>query len=190
MKYRLVLLFSFIIFSGCYTLFQHPEVEVYYEDENGVSEISEPYQVFVDENCTTCHQQLRIESHFNPLVPAHTPKTNSNYAWNNYPWWHGEEYLLLFGESENEGNGGNELSGGGSTSGYVESIRRDNTDSPQSGGYLQSPVSGGGQTTKTNNKESDDQITEPQPQIIRSGDQDSGSDSEKKESKRKFRKRR
>ena len=60
-----------LIISGCYTMINHPKVEVYYEKENGEEYLTEDYDVFVDEDCSTCHDEFLVQKHFSPLIPAH-----------------------------------------------------------------------------------------------------------------------
>ena len=49
---------ALVFISGCYTMINHPEVEIYYERENGEEYLAEDYDVFVDEDCSTCHEEF------------------------------------------------------------------------------------------------------------------------------------
>ena len=87
-KYWLLLL-SAIAINGCYTLFRHPDVEVTYNDDQTYSE---EYDVLVDEDCQTCHNNIKINEHFNP--ETYTVKND----WSATPWWHDANYKVIFGD--------------------------------------------------------------------------------------------
>ena len=115
-------------------MIEHPEVEVYYERENGEEYLSEDYDVFVDEDCTTCHNEFIAQKHFSPLIPAH----NLNSNWNDLPWWLDTKYLMFFKDRDDSSS-----SSGISGYQHVSTQRRNNIPPPQQGGY----VSGSGGST-------------------------------------------
>ncbi len=118
-------------------MINHPEVEVYYERENGEEYLTEEYDVFVDEDCTLCHETLVPQKHFSPLIPAHELSSN----WNNLPWWLDTKYLMFFSENDDSSSG---------TSGYQHAIsqRRNDLPPPQQGGYI--PISRGSGASSAN----------------------------------------
>ena len=136
MKNIILSLMFLLMISGCYTLIDHPDIEVYYERENGEEFLTENYDVFVDEDCSTCHDEFLAQKHFSPLIPAH----NTNLDWNTLPWWQDTKYLLFV-----SGNDSSESGGYGYQ--HVSSQKRTNIPSAQQGGYL--PASGGGSSSSS-----------------------------------------
>lgn len=135
MKNLIFILLILLIISGCYTMINHPEVEVYYERENGEEYLTEEYDVFVDEDCSTCHDGFITQTHFSPLIPAH----DLDYDWNDIPWWLDTKYLLFI--SGNDTNSANSY-------GYqhVSSQKRNPIPPAQSGGYIPVAPTGGSAT--------------------------------------------
>ncbi len=90
-----------ILLSGCYTLLKHPDVLVeYVEEKNEGAEVySEEYDVYVDEDCSYCHDSFNVATHFNPLIPAH--RTTQSF-WNVQPWWFDNRYMMIFGGNGEE----------------------------------------------------------------------------------------
>jgi hypothetical protein len=185
MKHIFLLLTLLLMISGCYTMINHPKVEVYYEKENGEEYLTEDYDVFVDEDCSTCHDEFFVQQHFSPLIPAH----NSNTNWDDIPWWLDTKYLMFFSSGIDTSESGDY--------GYqhVNSQQRTQIPSAQQGGYL--PNTGGGASAAGGSSA----ITPSEPSETSEGSnsnartsvssQNSGSSSKSTEttSKRKFRKR-
>jgi hypothetical protein len=167
-------------------MINHPEVEIYYERESGEEYLSEDYEVFVDEDCTTCHDSFLPQKHFSPFIPAHDVSSN----WKDLPWWLDTKYLMFFSENDDSTSGG---------SGYqhVNTYRRNDLPAPQQGGYVSG--SGGSSTTSSSSNTSTattaTKVNEGSDSNSRSRSsvtsQNSGSSSKSGEpsSKRKFRKR-
>ena len=92
-------LFSFVLFSQCYTVFQHPTVhnatdstDTYYSDD--VS--------FMDD-CASCHEQQSMVYDAHPDIYEDTMFDN-NYNWNYYfstPWWFEGYYYNTAQPNEN-----------------------------------------------------------------------------------------
>ncbi len=161
-------------------MINHPEVEVYYERENGEEYLSEEYDVFVDEDCTTCHDSFLPQKHFSPLIPSHDLSTN----WNDLPWWLDTKYLLFFSENDDSSS---------SISGYqhVNTQKRNTLPSPQQGGYISGSggsSSSGGSPAVTPSPPSEQGSSKSRSSV---SSQNSGSSSKSSSttSKRKFRKR-
>jgi hypothetical protein len=94
MKKTLFILFtSFILINGCYTILRHPEIEVYYENENGKDSFAEQFDVVVNEDCKSCHGNFQPTQHFTPLSPMH------QNDWSRIPWWFDDNYMTIFGSS-------------------------------------------------------------------------------------------
>lgn len=139
MKNLIFLLAVILSISGCYTMITHPQVEIYYERENGEEYLSEDYDVFVDEDCTTCHDSFIAQKHFAPLIPAHDYSSN----WNDLPWWLDTKYLMFFSE-----NDGDSSSSAGYNYQHVNSQSRPNLPLSQQGGYV---TRSGGSTSGSDN---------------------------------------
>lgn len=180
---KLRLLILVILFSGCYTLLDHPEIEVYYEQEGQADSLVENYQVFVDEDCSLCHDDFLIQNHFSPLIPAHQTAVN----WNYLPWWFDTKYLAIMS--------GNQLEEDNTSDSYqhIQSRQRSFGESPPSGGYL--PASSGGNTASSGSAATSSQSnensgnSEDSRSRIRNDNSDTQSNSEPAKTKRKFRKR-
>jgi len=132
MKTIIILMLFLILISGCYTMIDHPEVEVYYERENGEEYLTEDYDVFVDEDCSSCHEAFLPQTHFSPLLPAHNTYSN----WNNLPWWLDTKYLMFFSKMDSSESG---------SYGYqhVNSQNRNINTPAQAGGYIPASRAGG-----------------------------------------------
>ena len=167
-------------------MIKHPEVEIYYENENGDESLSEDYEVFVDENCSNCHESFLPQSHFNPLIPAHNLSSN----WNDLPWWFDNKYLMFF-------NDRNDSSSVSSSYQHVNTQRRNDLPPVEQGGYSpgygSSGSASGSQTaskeTTTVNDVSDSNSDTRSRSGIRNQRSGSSSRSGDSTSKRKFRKR-
>ena len=116
-------------------MINHPEVEIYYENEKGEESLSEDYEVYVDEDCSTCHESFLPQLHFSPLIPAHDLTSN----WNDLPWWLDTKYLMFFNDRDDSSTS--------TSSGYqhVSTQRRNDLPPAQQGGYA--PISGRGSST-------------------------------------------
>lgn len=101
-RFVLILLLSVAV-TSCYTLLRHTDVLVSYQDEGGNEEYTEDYDVFVDEDCRSCHQNFNVAYHFNPLLPAHLSTLN---RWAAEPWWFDNKYVFLFGTGEDDEQSG------------------------------------------------------------------------------------
>jgi len=184
MKYYLFIFLSLVFVSGCFTMINHPDVEIYYERENGEEYLSEDYDVYVDEDCSTCHEDFIAQKHFSPLLPAHDLSSN----WNDLPWWLDTKYLMFFNERNDSSSSVN--------SGYqhVSTQRRNNQPPAQQGGFI-SGSSGGGTSSGSGSQNVSSSTTTNENTNTRSrssvSNQGSGSSSKSSAStsKRKFRKR-
>ena len=162
-------------------MINHPKVEVYYEKENGEEFLTEDYNVFVDEDCSTCHDEFLVQKHFSPLIPAHDSDTN----WNDVPWWLDTKYLMFFSgiDSSESGDYGYQ---------HVNSQERIRIPSAQQGGYLPntggSASASGGSSAITPSEPSEGSSSKARSSV---NIQNPGSSSKSTEttSKRKFRKR-
>jgi hypothetical protein len=186
MKSIILILIFVLWISGCYTKINHPEVEIYYERENGEEYLTEDYDVFVDEDCSTCHDEFLAQKHYSPLIPAHETKNN----WDKLPWWIDTKYLMFISGNDNPDNS----ESGSYGYQHVDSQKRTDPPPAQQGGYM--PVSSGGSSTSSGSlsPESSSQTSGKSESRSRSAisDQNSGGNSGSKStsSKRKFRKRR
>lgn len=184
MKNLILILLIILFISGCYTMINHPEVEVYYERDNGEEYLTEEYDVFVDEDCSTCHDEFIAQKHFSPLIPAHQDKSN----WNDIPWWLDTKYLMFI-----SGNNDSIYSGSGN-SGYqhVGSQTRNDPPPAQQGGYITAPARGGTASTNSSavtSTQAPEESGSGSKSAVRTQDSGSKSNSSTSTSKRKFRKR-
>jgi len=179
----IVLIISFSI-NSCYTLLEHPEIEVYYEKESGADSLAENYDVFVDEDCASCHNDFFIQLHFNPMISAH----QSAQKWDNLPWWFDNKYLYIF--DNNQADGVNDSD----TYQHVQSRENNYINGAQSSGYLPASsggyVSGSSSTSKKTNDNSANDRTAIEGDPSNSGSEGRSSGSSSSSSTRKFRKRR
>ncbi len=156
----------------------HPEIEVFYERENDLDSLAEDYEVYVDEDCGSCHDDFLIQKHFSPMLN----KQSVSVHWNNLPWWFDTKYLYVFSRNQSEEN----TSSG--TYQHVQSQQRPFGNTPQSGGYISggSSAKSGAQPSKSIGNDDP-----PQKSIKKTRERSkSQSDSKTKTTKRKFRKRR
>ncbi len=161
-------------------MLDHPEIEVYYERQDQADSLVEDYDVFVDEDCASCHENFLIQAHFNPLIPAHTVSAN----WNNLPWWFDTKYLTFSSANQPAGNSSSD------TYLHVQSQQRTFSDSPQSGGYL--PASSGGSSSSSESSSSSNAVDKASQNERPSVDRQINNkrlNSKSVTSKRKFRKR-
>ncbi|MFC2088497.1 hypothetical protein ACFLSX_02765 [Calditrichota bacterium] len=180
-KFRILIILMFLI-SGCYTLLDHPEIEVYYEREGQADSLAENYDVFVDEDCASCHDNFLIQKHFSPLIPAHNTEVN----WDYLPWWFDTKYLTFISGNRPVDDSSSE------TYQHVQSQQRSFGESPPSGGYLPA-ASGGSATTSgasssTKSTENSNDTENKRTSVNRQGN-NTQSSSESVTTKRKFRKR-
>ena len=177
MKKYLTLLITILIIPGCYTLLNHPDIEVYYEREDGEDSLAEHYDVFVDEDCANCHEDFKIQDHFSPLLPAH----QISQQWVNLPWWFDNKYLYIFENNQSEGVTSSD------TYQHVQSRGNSFIESPQSGGYLPGSSGRGGTASNSDSPASSKKAVEKTKENtdVTADRQNSNSGS----SKRKFRKR-
>ena len=181
MKFYIYLLISILFISGCYTMVSHPEVEVYYERENGEEYLTEEYNVFVDEDCTTCHESFLPQKHFAPLIPAHDLSVN----WNDLPWWLDTKYLMFFSDGDDSSS---------ASTGYQHAIsqKRINLPPPQQGGYISGSggsSSSGGSAAVTPSQPSEQGSSKSRTAVSSQNSGSNSKSSSSSSSKRKFRKR-
>jgi len=181
MKKYLIIPFTLFHIIGCYTLINHPAIEVYYERENELDSLSEDYEVYVDENCGSCHDGFLIQKHFSPMLSTQNVSVN----WNNLPWWFDTKYLHIFSGNQSPENTASD------TYQHVQSQQRPFGDTPQSGGYLPS-ASGGGSVSSgvLPSKSVEDGDQQNKRKDVTPDKNKSRSDSKSGTTKRKFRKRR
>jgi len=183
MKRYLIILCSILIIPGCYTMLNHPDIEVYYEREDSEESLSEHYDVYVDEDCANCHTDFVIQSHFSPLLPAH----QSLAKWNNLPWWFDNKYLFIFENNQSDGVSSSD------TYQHVQSRGNSFINTPQSGGYLPSASGGSsaGSSAASSKKAFDKTNKTKENERTEVGRQNNNNNSKSSSgfSKRKFRKR-
>lgn len=179
MKKFLIIPFVIFYIIGCYTLINHPEVEVYYERESGTDSLAEEYEVFVDEDCSSCHDNFLIQEHFSPMIDKQSVSVN----WDNLPWWFDTKYLYLFSEIQSSENTSSDIYQ------HVQSQQREYGEIPQTGGYLPSGGSSAPSGSAAAKSTENDNHAKKRSNVTNEKSK-SRSDSNSETNKRKFRKKR
>jgi len=170
MKIIVVIFFSsFLLFVGCYTILRHPEIEAYYENTDHEQSFVEEFDVIVDEDCYSCHENFQASRHFAPFSPAH------QNIWSQTPWWLDDNYKTIFGSPTAPDNDDNYESS--------ESPAYNTTPDKLPPAYIRSPRTTEGEAATRVRKSTDPDST--QTSTVRNETERQKSDS----NRRKFRKR-